>query len=172
MVGRSPWINWVGFMHNYKCSFFLIFIYLFLERGKGGRKRRRETSMCGCLSLGPHRGTWSATQVCALTGNRTGNPLVHSPRSIHWATPVRATSVLIREKQSEIWHREEDHMTNEARYYAWLWRQRKGLQVKECSSRSWKKKLNGFSLKASRGNAAQPISWFQISDSERINVCC
>ena len=32
------------------------FIYLFLERGKGGRKRGRETSICGCLSRGPHWG--------------------------------------------------------------------------------------------------------------------
>ena len=30
------------------------FIYLFLERGKGGRKRRRETSMCGCPSCDPY----------------------------------------------------------------------------------------------------------------------
>ena len=39
----------------------------------GGRKRGRETSMCGCLSCAPSLGTWPATQACALTGNRTGN---------------------------------------------------------------------------------------------------
>ena len=27
----------------------------------------------------PLLGTWPATQACALTGNRTGNPLVHRP---------------------------------------------------------------------------------------------
>ena len=27
-----------------------LLIYLFLDRGKGGRKKKRETSMCGCLS--------------------------------------------------------------------------------------------------------------------------
>ena len=33
------------------------FIYLFiLERGEGGRKRGRETSMCGCLSCAPYWG--------------------------------------------------------------------------------------------------------------------
>ena len=37
-------------------------------------------------------GTWSATQACALTGNWTGNPLVHSPHSIHGATAVRSSS--------------------------------------------------------------------------------
>ena len=26
----------------------------------------------------PLLGTWPTTQACALTGNRTGNPLVHS----------------------------------------------------------------------------------------------
>ena len=59
----------------------VLFIYLFLE-GKGERKRGRETSVCGCLSKWPPLGTWPATQACALTGNRTGNPLVCSPCSI------------------------------------------------------------------------------------------
>ena len=36
--------------------FFLGFIYLFLERGEGGRKRGRETSTCGRLPCGPHWG--------------------------------------------------------------------------------------------------------------------
>ena len=27
----------------------------------------------------PQLGTWPATQACALTGNQTTNPLVHSP---------------------------------------------------------------------------------------------
>ena len=40
----------------FKLKFFKDFIYLFLERGKGGRKRGRETSMCGCLSDDPHWG--------------------------------------------------------------------------------------------------------------------
>ena len=48
--------------------------------------------MCGCLSLPqcPSLGTWPTTQARALTGNWTGNPLVHSLPSIHWATPARA----------------------------------------------------------------------------------
>ena len=32
------------------------FIYLFLEWGKGGRKRGRETSMCGGHSCAPYTG--------------------------------------------------------------------------------------------------------------------
>ena len=34
--------------------------------------------MCGCL-ICPVLGTWPATQACALTGNRTGNPLIYRP---------------------------------------------------------------------------------------------
>ena len=35
-----------------------------MAEGKGGRKRGRETSMCGCLSRTSHQGTWPTTQVC------------------------------------------------------------------------------------------------------------
>ena len=44
----SPWSQFSFFLFLKK-----YFVYLFLERGKGGRKRGRETSMCGCLSLAP-----------------------------------------------------------------------------------------------------------------------
>ena len=64
------------------CIFIYIFkylIYLFLERGEGVRKRGRETLMCGCFLSTPLLKTWPATQACAVTGNQTSNPLVHSP---------------------------------------------------------------------------------------------
>ena len=32
--------------------------------------------MCGCLSCAPYWGAWPTIQTCALTGNRTGRPLV------------------------------------------------------------------------------------------------
>ena len=51
------------------------FLFIFRE-GKGGRQRRRETLMCGCLEH-PLLGTWPATQACALTGNRTSDLSVH-----------------------------------------------------------------------------------------------
>ena len=47
-------LMFVGF-----CFFYFFkkdFIYLFLERVEGGRKRGRETSMCGCLSCSPQWG--------------------------------------------------------------------------------------------------------------------
>ena len=51
------------------------FIYLFLE-GEGGRKRNTNV----WLSLThPVLGTWPVTQACALTGNRTCDPLLHRP---------------------------------------------------------------------------------------------
>ena len=41
-------------------------------------KAGREISRCGCLYMAL-LGTWPATQACALTGNQTGDPLLHSP---------------------------------------------------------------------------------------------
>ena len=36
--------------------------------------------MCGCLSCAPYTHYWGpATQACTLTGNGTGDPLVHRP---------------------------------------------------------------------------------------------
>ena len=58
----------------------------FWREGKGGKKR--EKHQCVVASYEPPLGTWPSTQACALTGNRTGNPLICSPRSIHWATPA------------------------------------------------------------------------------------
>ena len=58
--------------------FKILFIYFYRE-GKGERKRGREILMCGCLSHAPQLGVWPATQACALTGNRTCDPLLWSP---------------------------------------------------------------------------------------------
>ena len=46
--------------------FCLNFIYLFLERGKGGRE-----TLISCLSCVPRPGTEPKTQACAMTRNRT-----------------------------------------------------------------------------------------------------
>ena len=67
---------------NYFCCY-LIFIYfkilfIFRERARE-RERGRETSVCGCLSRAPIQGMWSATQICAFTGNQTSDPLVRRP---------------------------------------------------------------------------------------------
>ena len=63
--------------HIYRtCTLFLRFYLFIFREGKRGRKRGRETSMCGCLSHIPLLGTWPATQACALTGDWTSDPLV------------------------------------------------------------------------------------------------
>ena len=80
--------SWSCHSHNLPTSrfisflFFLDFIYLFLERGKGGRKKGRETSMCGCLwhSL---LGTWTATQVWTGASSALFSSLA-SGRGWHW----------------------------------------------------------------------------------------
>ena len=62
------------------------FIYSFLERGED---KERNINVQVPL-MHPILATWPTTQACALTRNQTGDSLVHSPHSIHWATPARA----------------------------------------------------------------------------------
>ena len=57
-----------------KGFFFLDFIY-FLNRG---REKNGEKHQCVLASWATPTRTWLATQACALTGNRTCKPLVHS----------------------------------------------------------------------------------------------
>lgn len=99
MVGRSPWINWVGFTRNYKCSY--------MREAKWDVTQGRRSCDCWSKIIG--------MDDCEDRGRgyKSRNPALEAG-----------------------------------------------------------KKMNGFSLKSSRGNAAQPISWFQISDSERVNMCC
>ena len=62
-----------------KKNFFKILFIYFLEREEG-RRGERERNISVWLPL-VHLllGTWPATQACVLTGNRTGDPLVHRP---------------------------------------------------------------------------------------------
>ena len=55
------------------------FIYLFLEREEGKKKERERNINVWLPLLRPPLETWPATQACALTGNQTGDPLVHRP---------------------------------------------------------------------------------------------
>ena len=50
---------------------------LFLERGEWREKERNINVWLPLVC--PLLGTWPATQACALTGNRTGDSLVHRP---------------------------------------------------------------------------------------------
>ena len=65
--------------YNYYFLFFLKMLFIFFLERKGGRGR--ETSMCDFLSRAPFWGP--TTQACALTGNRTSNPLIHRSALSH-----------------------------------------------------------------------------------------
>ena len=81
--------------------FFKDFIYLFLEREEGKEKEReRDISVWFPLTC-PLLGTWPATQVCALTGNWTSDPLLHRPV----LNPLNHTS------QGHILHKSEKTLT-------------------------------------------------------------
>ena len=54
----------------------ILFIYLFPERGEGKEKERDRNINVWLPLVHPQLGSWPATQACALTGNRTSNPLV------------------------------------------------------------------------------------------------
>ena len=62
-----------------KPTFKILFIYLLLER-REGKEKERERNIIVWLSLTcPLLGTWPTTQACALTGNRTSDPLFCRP---------------------------------------------------------------------------------------------
>ena len=70
---------YIGYMIYSKCSIIFLkdFIYLFLDRGEGREKERKRRNMNVWLPLVyPLLETWPANPACALTGNRTRDPLV------------------------------------------------------------------------------------------------
>ena len=70
----------LGFFVVVILLFFKDFIYLFLER-REGREKKKERNINVWLPLKhPTLGTWPTIQECALTGNRTGDLLVHRPK--------------------------------------------------------------------------------------------
>ena len=70
-------------LHRWHLLYFFLknFIYLFLERGKGRENQRESNINVGNIYrlplMHPQLGTWPATQACALTGNQTGDLMVH-----------------------------------------------------------------------------------------------
>ena len=52
------------------------FTYLILERGDGREKERERNIDVWLPLMHPLTGTWPTAQACALTGNRTTDPLV------------------------------------------------------------------------------------------------
>ena len=70
------------------CSFKMLFI-LFLDRGEG-RKKGRETSMCGCLSSAPYWGPGPQPRHVPWLEIEPVTFWLAGQCSIHWATPARA----------------------------------------------------------------------------------
>ena len=86
------------FKFKFQLLFYLsIFIFLkkylfILERGKGGRKRGRETSMCGCLQCTPYWGPDPQPRHVPWLGIQPATLWFAVQNSLYWATPARALS--------------------------------------------------------------------------------
>ena len=86
-----------------------LFIYLFIDRREGREKERKRNNVWLPL-MHPQLGTWPATQACALTGNRTSDPLllrlVLNPlnhtcqgQSFLFVTPVEISQIFLNYQQ-------------------------------------------------------------------------
>ena len=66
------------FKHIFPCFFKKIFyLFIFRKRGKVGERKGEKHQCVVAFHAPPQPGTWATTQASALTGNRTGDPLVH-----------------------------------------------------------------------------------------------
>ena len=65
-----------SYTKHYKRFHFFTRFYLLILDEKGRRKRERNINVWLPLAS-PQSGTWPATQVCALTGNRISDPLFY-----------------------------------------------------------------------------------------------
>ena len=74
--------------------FKILFIY-FQREEKGERKRERNISV-GLSLMHPLLGSWPGTQTCALTGNRTCDPLVCRPALNTLSHPSQGFSFLFK----------------------------------------------------------------------------
>ena len=72
--------------------FFFKILCIYFYRGEGREKERERNLNVWSSLVRPLLGTWPATLACALTGNWTGHPLLHSWHWVHWAKPARAAT--------------------------------------------------------------------------------
>ena len=66
-------------IYYYNYVHYFLRCHLFLDREEGRDKERVRNINVWLPSVSPQLGTWLTTQTCALTGNRTRDPLVHRP---------------------------------------------------------------------------------------------
>ena len=79
---KSSLSNYSATICLYLCSwdyYFYIDFLKFIVRGEGREKERERNVNVWLPLVGPLLETWPATQARALTGPRTGKPLLHSP---------------------------------------------------------------------------------------------
>ena len=74
------------------------FIYLLIFREGGEKERERNINVWLPLEH-PLLGTWHTTQACALTGNQTGDPLVHRPALNPLSHTSQGSFSVLREKK-------------------------------------------------------------------------
>ena len=87
-------------INKYNLFNFLKILFIFREEG---REKEREGNINVWLPLlCPLLGTWPTTQACALTGNRTSNPLVLRPvlNPLSYTSQGQIKSFLKRERES------------------------------------------------------------------------
>ena len=82
LKSKVSWRHWTD-----PFDFFNI-LFIFRERVRKVKERERDINVWLPLTWSS-LGTWPTIQACTLSGNWTGDPLVCSPHSIHWATPAR-----------------------------------------------------------------------------------
>ena len=74
---------------NFWLWFFKKYLFIYLLFGVEGREKEKARNITVWLPLTHTQlRTWPTTQACALTGNQTGDPLVHRPALI----PLNHTS--------------------------------------------------------------------------------
>ena len=71
-----------------------MYLLIFRVREREGEEGERNIHVWLPLTR-PLLETWPATQACALTGNRTGNPLVHRPVQKEAKSPPSSSPVLL-----------------------------------------------------------------------------
>ena len=77
-------------------KYFLNILFIYFREGKGGRKRGRETSMCGCLSCVPRWGPGLQPRHVPWLGIELVPLWFAGQSSIHWATAARAIHTIIK----------------------------------------------------------------------------